>query len=398
MNEKLIVYYGMKLKKQNDKYYCNGAFGRYIDELAKRFEKVYLVMPTFCVNNNERINEYQIKSDNIIFQEIIGYNGYLDAMKKSRTIKRQIKKYSDSWTGVVYTRWPVPLFNYVYKTSIRKKLPQCFHLVGDTMAVVSEGSKYRGVKKFIAIKYADFITRRLTKIVSKTPTLINGNGLRRLYDNNNNKIKEIRTSTFSESEIINKVKDLNKNRIKLLYVGYLRHEKGLLYLLEATKLLIRQGYNLSLSIIGEGDIVEDLKSKSKELNIEDFVEFKGYIPLGDKLFEEYYKSDIFVLPSISEGTPRVLIEAMSKALPVVATNVGGIPFTIEDGVNGVLVPPKDVKSLVNALAKVINDDSFRECLVLNGIEFSKLNTIEAHVDEVVNFINTSIKNTGFEDE
>lgn len=390
MNKNLVVYYGTRLKKQNENYYCNGAFGRYIDEIATRYEKVFLVMPTFYIDGKERINEYQIKSKNVIFQEIIGYSGYIDALKKSRLIKRQINKYAESWRGVVYIRWPVPFFGYVHRTALKRKLPQCFHLVGDSKAVVSEGSKYSGIKKYLAIKYADLITSRLQKIINKTPTLVNGNGLRRLYENNNQNIREIRTSTFRESEIIKTVKEFDKERINLLYVGYLRHEKGLIYLLEAIGLLIKRGYKLKLSIIGEGDIVEELKSKSTSLNINDYIEFKGYIPLGDKLFEEYYKSDIFVLPSISEGTPRVLIEAMSKGLSVVATNVGGIPFTIKDGMNGVLVPPKHSEQLANAIAKVIDDDEFRKKLVANGIAFSKSNTIEAHVDEVVNFIGTTI--------
>lgn len=385
-NDTLVVYYGMKLRKKNNRYFCNGAFGRYIDEMASRYEKIFLVMPTFCLEDDEIIDEYQIESDNIIFQEIIGYTGYIDALKKSKTIKKQIREFSESWEGVVYTRWPVPLFNYVYKISKRKGIHQCYHLVGDPGSVVSEGNKYVGIQRLIAINYANYITRRLRKIIKDVPALVNGSGLKNLYSKTD-KIIEIRTSTFRKSEITLNVKELHKDSINILYVGYLRHEKGLTYLLESIEYLIKRGYNLRLSIIGEGDIMEDLIRYAKKLSISDHVEFKGYIPLGEKLFEEYYKNDLFVLPSISEGTPRVLIEAMSKGLPVIATCVGGIPFTVKDGENGILVGPKDSMLLAKAIMKVINDDQFRNHIVNNGIEFAKQNTIESHVDEVVKFVN-----------
>ncbi|NSW90262.1 MAG: glycosyltransferase [Firmicutes bacterium] len=385
-DNELVVFYGMLLKKISNKYYCNGAFGRYIDELAKKYNVLFLVVPVITLNNEKYINDYEIKSTNIIFQEIPEYNSYFEALKKAKLIKETIKKHSSQWNSVVYIRWPVPFFKYVFNIASRKALPVCFHLVGDSKTVISEGTKYKGILKILAIKFAEYNEYIIKKLIKITPTLVNGSGLRRLYSQDNKFIKEICTSTFSKKEIESSIKEINKELIKILYVGYLRHEKGLQYLLEAVKLLRKENVNVYLTIIGEGDILVELKKVVIDLEIDKFVNFKGYIPLGETLFNEYKKHDIFVLPSISEGTPRVLLEAMCKGLAVIATNVGGIPYSVKNEYNGILVKPKDSKALANSILKVINDDDLRKYIITNGFEFAQKNTLENHVDEVFSFI------------
>ncbi|MFA7436208.1 MAG: glycosyltransferase family 4 protein [Bacilli bacterium] len=382
----LTIYYGMKFKKSANGYYCNGAFGRYIDFISTKYNKVYLVVPVDDIGEHENINEYRLKSSNIIVQELTSYNGYISALKKARILKKEIKDYSKLWDGSVYIRWPVPLFKYVYKLSIKKKLPVVFHLVGDSKSVISEGSKYKGIIKWIALSYSNYLSILISKYIKKTPTLVNGSGLRRLYKKDNTKVKEIRTSTFLMSEVVDYVKEIDKNNVKLLYVGYLRHEKGLEYLINAVKILVDLNYNITLTIVGDGDILNNLLSLVNKLDISKNIIFKGYIPLGAELYKIYEKNDIFILPSISEGTPRVLIEAMCKGLAVIATNVGGIPFTVNDKINGLLVQPKDEQQIADTIIKLLNDDDLRKNIINEGIEFSKRNTLESHSEEVYTFI------------
>jgi glycosyltransferase involved in cell wall biosynthesis len=108
--------------------------------------------------------------------------------------------------------------------------------------------------------------------------------------------------------------------------------------------------------------------------------------MGEILFNEYKDSDIFVLPSLSEGTPRSLIEAMCNGVPVIATDAGGITFTVTDHENGLIVRAKDSKMLSEAIELLINDDTLREKLVRNGYNFAEMNTIESHANEVYQFI------------
>ena len=108
------------------------------------------------------------------------------------------------------------------------------------------------------------------------------------------------------------------------------------------------------------------------------VKFLGHVRSG-KIHDLMVQSDIFVLPTLSEGTPRVIVEARAKCLPVVATNVGGIPTSITNGFDGILVPSKDSRSLGNAIHHVIECGNFRRRLIRNGFETAKNLTIDKFV-------------------
>lgn len=385
--DEIIIFTGMVFKKKKNEYYCSGALGRYVDELSLKYERMYLCVPVQEVTNDEEVNDYKIKSTKIIIQELPVYKGFVGALKRKKSITNSIKLFSSEWNGVIYVRWPVPFSYTLFKIAKKRNLPICFHLVGDTKAIVSQGDKYRGLIKLLAVLYANVNELLMKKMLKKSVALVNGSGLRRLYQKNkSNRIKEIRTSTFKKDEIYYKEDRLSQENIKLLYVGYMRHEKGIPFLIDAIKDLINEGYNISLTLVGDGDKLQNYRTYAQTLGIDKNVSFKGHIPLGNELLEKYRENDIFILPSISEGTPRVLIEAMANGAIVIATNTGGIPYTIKNEFNGLLVEPKSSEALKMAILRVIEDKGLRQSLLENGYQFAEMNTLESHVDEVYQFI------------
>jgi glycosyltransferase involved in cell wall biosynthesis len=92
--------------------------------------------------------------------------------------------------------------------------------------------------------------------------------------------------------------------------------------------------------------------------ISEKVSFAGTIPY-EQLAEKYQQADVFVLSSLAEGMPLVVLEAMASGLPIIASRVQGIEELVKEGVNGYLFPPSDYRSLGRCLAKVINDGSMR---------------------------------------
>ena len=90
------------------------------------------------------------------------------------------------------------------------------------------------------------------------------------------------------------------------------------------------------------------------------VVFHGFIKDKAKLARLFRRADIFVLPSVNEGFPIVLMEAMSFGLPIVATTVAGIPELVKDGETGILVPPRDPQALADAIARSIESPDLRE--------------------------------------
>jgi colanic acid/amylovoran biosynthesis glycosyltransferase len=108
------------------------------------------------------------------------------------------------------------------------------------------------------------------------------------------------------------------------------------------------------TIAGEGPMLPDLRTLTRELGLEDSVCFAGFLPQA-RLREAFYQSDIFVHPSElgpdgnQEGVPNSMLEAMASGLPVFATNHGGIPEAIDHGVSGVLVPERSHETLADEL-------------------------------------------------
>ena len=133
-------------------------------------------------------------------------------------------------------------------------------------------------------------------------------------------------------------------------VGRLTPVKGIPYLLKAARILLRQGANVKLLVVGDGSIRLDLVTQTRDLGISENVVFLGHREDTDELLQAL---DIFVLPSLSEGIPMALLEAMAASRAVVASRVGGIPEIIKDGVEGFLVEPMDVNSLAERCGRLI---------------------------------------------
>ncbi len=135
-------------------------------------------------------------------------------------------------------------------------------------------------------------------------------------------------------------------------IAHLEEHKGHKYLLEAASLLLSSKRDISFLFVGEGTLKEKLKKLCVDLKIENNIIFVGE---RSDISEILFSIDIFVLPSLREGLGLAILEAMACGKPVIATNVGGIPEIVKDGVSGILVPPKDPKSLYRAMSDLLDD-------------------------------------------
>jgi glycosyltransferase involved in cell wall biosynthesis len=141
--------------------------------------------------------------------------------------------------------------------------------------------------------------------------------------------------------------------LKILCVARLHSVKGLIYLIEACGILRERNIDFECTIYGEGPERDSLEKRIKELELESVVKLPGAIS-NEQLPVIYARHSLFVLPSLSEGAGVVLMEAMASYLPVVASNVGGIPEIVEDKVNGLLIEPEQPDKLAEAIEKTYN--------------------------------------------
>ncbi|MCQ8893263.1 MAG: glycosyltransferase family 4 protein [Methanolinea sp.] len=157
----------------------------------------------------------------------------------------------------------------------------------------------------------------------------------------------------------------NKSNI-ILFVGRLYPIKGIHYLLMAFKEIHDIIKDAELVLVGDGQERERLEALSVQIGIQDYVRFIGKVP-HTEVKKYMQQADIFVLPSLSEGLPNVILEAMACGLPIVASRVGGIPDVIEDGVNGYLVTPKRLDEIAEKIVILLQNDKLREKISRNNL-------------------------------
>ena len=139
--------------------------------------------------------------------------------------------------------------------------------------------------------------------------------------------------------------------VRLLNVGALAEKKGHAHLLEAVAGL---GRDATLDVVGDGELRDELEGQVRRLGLSDKVRFRGELP-RERVAELMQAADLFVLPSLHENLPCVLIEAMATGLPSVATRVGGVGELV-DPEAGVLVSPGDPDALAEGIAAALEHD------------------------------------------
>jgi glycosyltransferase involved in cell wall biosynthesis len=148
---------------------------------------------------------------------------------------------------------------------------------------------------------------------------------------------------------------ISENDIIIGFIGRLVPAKGLEYLIDAFLHLEKEQKNIKLFITGEGSILDNLKGRSQRDSINKRIIFTGKrYDIPDILSG----IDIFVMPSLAEGLPNSLLEAMAMGKPIIATSVGGIPEVIKNEINGILVSPRDLEGLVTAIKKLIANKNY----------------------------------------
>ncbi|EJQ16998.1 hypothetical protein IE3_00316 [Bacillus cereus BAG3X2-1] len=186
------------------------------------------------------------------------------------------------------------------------------------------------------------------------------------------------------------IKKVKTNKINVLFMGRLGKGKGTYDLLDIIPNIIKENKNVFFYLCGDGD-VEQVKEIIVNKLLESNVFVPGWINTNEKI-NYFNKSSIYVLPSYNEGLPISILEAMASSLPVIATNVGGIPEAIEHNRNGYLISPGDTKSLENYLVKLIRDEKMRNMFGKENLQKCKQYFDQDIVVNKITYIYTSILN------
>jgi glycosyltransferase involved in cell wall biosynthesis len=166
-------------------------------------------------------------------------------------------------------------------------------------------------------------------------------------------------SPISKKTALRKEIGLPADKLIALYAGYLIRRKGIYELVEAFSKIRRKGLDVMLVMCGSGPEESALKVFIREKKVEDIIRMVGEVE-PEQMSKWMQVSDLFVLATHTEGMPNVVMEAMACGVPVIATAVGGLPAAIGDCEGAILVPPKNVESIVEAIIKVVSDSKLRK--------------------------------------
>lgn len=326
-NKKIAILASWSLTKVKDEVYIPTTHHIYLTYVASIYEKVFLLSPMTTAEKPGNMAQMSFPNVEVVS---LPYGGsYAGALRNWRSYKDALETVVDK-VDVVYCRVPDP-FSWMPALLFKKKC--ILHFVGDTIDATKHNEKWSWLKKKVMI--AGYMPDYwLTLQAAKRS---------RVYSNGPHIASKLQEKGISVTPVISSTvfkKDLHedflslpleKGKVVITYIGYVRFAKGMQCLMEFCKKLREDDINYLFHLVGNGEMFEDVKNFVDRENLKDRIILHGHIDNKEEMNRILRNSDLFFFPSLSEGSPRVVIEAMSQGTPVLSTPVGSLPGTFEDG-------------------------------------------------------------------
>lgn len=378
------------LSKVNRRLYTHYLNGMFYSQLLEKFGKI-IILAVIKSNVKKDFDTTFELSDKFSVVEISGNNAlckYLNFQNILR-IYKSIKK-SDY---IYLTSGHLAIIIFLLNKLCKKKL--FLYERGYWIDEVSIKERFGGFSVIIGWLYkclANFLRKQMIK--SSDIVFTHGKFLFEecLCIRGSNVYQVIPITLLSKNDFYYRVDTCKNDIIQLLYVGGIGSKKGLEYLIESVAHLISKGYKLKLKIVTKKNLLPHQVALIKKYDLCDYIEVFTGLTFCE-ILPIYREADIFILPSLSEGFPRVLYEAMSQSLPIVSSAVGSIVSVMRDGYNAILVPPGNCDAIVEAVERIIIDGSLRRQLISNAFQtvvdiYNNL-TFSSHVEQVYYYATNS---------
>lgn len=348
--------------KYHESYYLPYSHYVYINFICKHFKKVYLIVPVLTVYNLKK-DYHPLNFRNLIVKELPYFRKYMEGMKLFKYYFKIINSINDA--DVFYCRVPDP-YCWIPRLLFGKK--SIMHYVGDTIEATLANERINFAKRmrYILFYLPEYFLSLLASKYSNVFT--NGFHIHDKLKSLTIKSHPLISSTLGESDFYRRKVKFKKDEIRFLYVGYIRYSKGLEALLEIITIFEENGLSANLDIIGDGEFKRELMEIVRSKGLHENVIFHGHIDDRNRINNFYRKSDIFLFPSLSEGSPRVVLEAMANSLPVVSTPIGSLPYVFDNDIHLKFAKPNNATSFAAKISEYINDEKTTQLIVDNAFE------------------------------
>ena len=356
--------------------------GRFVDALADYCSEVVCFLHSPLAQERPQM-DYSLRSGNVRLVELGPHTSTprrLLSARRSAGILRSQRALFDA----LLLRGPSPLLPALADAA--RPVPTALLLVGDNVAGVNDTRQPVWRRPAIRLLW-QWNQRRQDRAAKRSLTIVNSRKLFREFQPYVPNLIETRTTTLTRADFFDREDTCTHAPYHLLYTGRMARGKGLIEMVEALALLVQQGEDVILDLVGwpekGDDVLEEMEQVAGRLKMAERVRFHGLKPAGPELYAHYRKSDIYVIASKSdsEGFPRTIWEAMAHSLPVIATRVGSIPDFV--GASAELVVPGNSDELAKALRNVIKNPIRRREMIRRGRSSALDSTLETQVGNLI---------------
>jgi glycosyltransferase involved in cell wall biosynthesis len=304
-----------------------GSYARYVLEFARHFDDVTVFAPV--TDQPTYFSGCPLAAPNVTVAPLPYFETHIRAYRHAPAIVRVFRRHCDT-LDVINARGTAPLAYVLWWLTRRRGVPFLYHFSSDPFEMIARSPKYRGPYRWFAWSAYSCEFAIQKHIMRRNYSFTDGSAIAERLRRYTPNVEPIVLSTLQAEDYYVRDDSCTGAVVRVLYVGYLRQGKGLDDLLEALGILRRAGRNVELELV-------------------------------------------------SEGSPRVIIEALGHSLPVVATPVGNIAELLANGQRGLLVPMNDPAALAAGIARLIDDGDFRRRCIHDGYAFARQHGLDAFV-------------------
>lgn len=390
----LAIFWSAQVYRDGDCFVTNGFAHRWFTPLARHFSGLDLIVRgARAATGSSVIDTEGIEVTSLPAVDTAARLYTVQLPRMVLSMARLVRARRRAWDRVLVYE-AAPLAQIWFWMCKGTGVPVLLYLGGhheDAVVLRSKGESW--LRRVFALIWSRWCRIAIPMMVRRAPTIVTGSELARYYQPaSRHGLYTIVSSSVKQDTLAIDTAERRRgpaDRVPvILTVCTLSPVKGVEYLITAGACLLAQGHDLRLRIVGpsRNNFLDQLQALAERLEITDAVEFTGAITSGSALLDTYDDADIFVLPSLSEGTPKVILEAMSRGIPVVATSVGAVSDLIDDERTGLLVPPRSPEAIAAAVERLLGDAELRTRIACQGLKFAHTMTVEAQTERLAQII------------
>jgi glycosyltransferase involved in cell wall biosynthesis len=374
---------------KGDKIFLPGNIGVFVDELAKQTKHLYLFLEEQTdIDSVEE--DHEIQSNNITLISLGPKSTFYKRLLAPKSKLDIIAKHIHLLDHFLL-RSPSPLCPHIY-FRFHKKCAITNLLVGNYINGL-KSLKQPPVRKVAIVVLMHYYQWLQNKMIRNSDLIANSIELGNENKKRARSIHLVKTTTISKETFFYRSDTFQYATKRILFTGRINFQKGLRELISAIAILDNSP-SYSIDIVGweepgKFSYTNALKDLAKEKGISTQLHFHGKKKVGEELNQFYRNADLFVLPTYHEGFPRTIWEALANGLPVIASKVGSIPHYLSNKENALLIEPKHVTAIVEAIKQLESDPDLRKKIIKNGYEIVETVTLEEQTKLLINILRST---------